>query len=120
MSSHVHSFDAREGGEFRISLTYEDPSNAGKTDAHSDSYHGYFQELVHNQRVIEVIEFETTDPELQGEMTITTTLNEVDGGTEILVDHEGLPRGVRASDNEQGTRMALAKLAALLEVDARS
>ena len=26
MSSHVHEFDAREGGAFRISLTYDAPS----------------------------------------------------------------------------------------------
>jgi hypothetical protein len=26
MTSHVHSFEAREGGEFRISLTYDAPT----------------------------------------------------------------------------------------------
>jgi hypothetical protein len=30
---------------------------------------------------------------------------------------EGLPPGVRPSDNELGTRMALAKLAALVEAE---
>jgi hypothetical protein len=29
--------------------------------------------------------------------------------------HDGLPRGVSAADNETGWRMALAKLAALVE-----
>jgi hypothetical protein len=42
MTSHVHEFDAREGGSFRISLTYEAPTETGKTTAHTDTYHGGF------------------------------------------------------------------------------
>src|SRR5438093_6503071 len=45
MSSHVHAFDAREGGAFRISLTYDAPTGAGKTTAHTDTYHGRFVKL---------------------------------------------------------------------------
>jgi hypothetical protein len=48
-------------------------------------------------------------------MTITSTLADVDGGTDVLVVHEGIPRGVRTTDNETGTRMSLANLAALVE-----
>ena len=29
MTSHVHEFDAREGGHFRISLTYDEPTRTG-------------------------------------------------------------------------------------------
>ena len=58
---------------------------------------------------------ETTDPALRGEMTITTTLADADGGADVLLVYEGLPRGVPIADNETGTRMALAKLAALVE-----
>ena len=68
-----------------------------------------------NEQVVEVIEFETTDPELRGEMTITTTLADADGGTDVVVAHEGIPGGVSTIDNETGTRMALANLAALVE-----
>src|ERR1700716_1136378 len=74
MTSHVHEFDAREGGSFRISLTYDAPTGNGKTTAHTDTYHGHFVKLVTNEQVVEVLEFETTDPELSGKMTITTTL----------------------------------------------
>jgi uncharacterized protein YndB with AHSA1/START domain len=115
MTSHVHEFDAREGGSFRISLTYDAPSGTGKTAAHTDTYHGHFVQLVPNEQVVEMFEFETTDPELRGEMTMTTTLADADGGTDVLVVHEGIPSGVPASDNETGTRMALANLATLLE-----
>jgi Activator of Hsp90 ATPase homolog 1-like protein len=89
-------------------------TGTGKTTAHTDTYHGRFVELVTNEQVVELVEFETTNPALR-EMTITTTLVDADGGTDVLVVYEGLPRGVPTADNETGTRMALAKLAALVE-----
>ncbi|HLF24665.1 MAG TPA: SRPBCC domain-containing protein, partial [Burkholderiales bacterium] len=46
MTSHVHAFDAREGGSFRISLTYDEPTGSGKTAAHTDTYHGRFVKLL--------------------------------------------------------------------------
>jgi uncharacterized protein YndB with AHSA1/START domain len=115
MTCHVHSFDACEGGSLRISLTYDSQNAAGKTTAHTDTYHGRFIKLVPNVEVVEVDEFETQDPTLRGEMKITITLADADGGTDLLAIHDGLPPGVSAADNEIGWRMALAKLAALLE-----
>lgn len=115
MTCRVHAFDAREGGSFRISLTYDEPTGTGKTTAHTDTYHGHFAKLVPDERVIEVDEFETEDPALRGEMTITITLADADGGTNLLAVHDGLPPGVSSTGNETGWRMALAKLAAFVE-----
>jgi uncharacterized protein YndB with AHSA1/START domain len=115
MTSHVHAFDAREGGLFRISLTYDAPTGTGKTTAHTDTYHGHFVTLVPDEQVIEVVEFETTDAAMRGEMTITIALADADGGTEILAVHDGLPPGVPAADNELGWQSSLDKLAALVE-----
>ena len=115
MTCQVHSFEAREGGTFRISLTYDASSSAGKTTAHTDTYHGRFVELVPNERVVEVDEFETDDPALQGEMTVSLLLTDVEGGTNVIGLHEGLPPGVSVADNEVGWRSALDRLAALVE-----
>jgi len=115
MSSQVHEFDVREGGAFRISLTYDAPTEAGKSASRTDTYHGHFATLVQDEQVVEVLEFETADPTLTGVMTMTTTLTDADGGTDVLVLHEGIPEGVPAAANEEGTRMALANLAALVE-----
>ena len=115
MTCQVHAFDAREGGSFRISLAYDAPTGTGKTTSRIDTYHGRFVTLVAGERVVEVDEFETADPALRGEMTITITLADADGGTDLVAVHEGLPRGVSTADNETGWRMALAKLAALVE-----
>jgi uncharacterized protein YndB with AHSA1/START domain len=115
MTSQVHIFDPREGGTFRISLTYDTPTGTGKTTEHTDTYHGHFVKLVPSEQVVEVMEFETADPALRGEMTITFTLTEVDGGTDVLGVHDNLPQGVSPADNEIGWRMALEKLAQLVE-----
>ena len=98
-----------------MSLTYDAPTGTGKTTAHTDTYHGHFARLLPDEQVVEVLEFETADPDLRGEMTMTTTLVDADGGTDVLVVHEGIPSGVSAADNEIGTRMALDNLAALVE-----
>jgi uncharacterized protein YndB with AHSA1/START domain len=71
--------------------------------------------LVPNERVVEVVEFETAGPALRGEMTITITLANANGGTEVFAVHDGLPRGLPTADNEAGWRSSLAKLAALVE-----
>jgi uncharacterized protein YndB with AHSA1/START domain len=115
MSSVIHEFDGREGGMFRVSLTYDTPTGTGKTTAHTDTYHGQFRRLTQDEEVVEVLEFESRDPSLRGEMTITTTLADANGGTEVVMTHEGIPSGVTPEDNELGTRMALDHLAALVE-----
>ena len=115
MRSTVHEFDAREGGVFRVSLTYEAADQAGKSGEHTDTYHGWFLALVPDERLVEELEFETDDPALRGTMTITTTLTDAGSGTDVVMFHEGIPDVVPAADNETGTRMALSRLAALVE-----
>lgn len=115
MTSHVHAFEPREGGAFRVSLTYDAPTGTGKTTAHTDTYHGRFVKLVPDEQVVEAIEFETDKPEMMGEMTITISLVDADGGTDLIAVHDGLPRGVLPADNELGWKLSLDKLAALVE-----
>jgi uncharacterized protein YndB with AHSA1/START domain len=115
MTSRVHAFDAREGGSFRISLTYESPTGIGKTTTQTDTFHGRFLKLVPDEQVVEVVEFETSDPAMQGEMTLTITLSDADGGTDLVAVHDRLPPGLSPADNETGWRMSLGKLAALVE-----
>jgi uncharacterized protein YndB with AHSA1/START domain len=115
MTSHVHSFDAREGGEFRISLTYNAPTNTGKTDAQTDTFQGRFAKLVPNELVVQVIEFESADPGMRGEMTVQYSLFDADGGTDVVAVHENLPPALSPRDNEIGWRISLGKLAALVE-----
>ncbi|WP_121193076.1 SRPBCC domain-containing protein [Motilibacter peucedani] len=115
MSAHVHEFDAREGGRFRVSLTYASGSAQGKSGEHTDTYSGRFVRLVPDEQVVEELAFETDDPELGATMTMTTTLRAHDGRTEVVLVHDGVPDAVAPADNETGTRMALDNLARLVE-----
>jgi uncharacterized protein YndB with AHSA1/START domain len=116
MTAEVHEFDAREGGAVRISLTYEAPDREGKTVGRTDTYRGRFVTLVPDELVVEVDEFETDDPALRGEMTVTIRLADAGGGaTDLVAVHEGLPDAVAPADNEAGWRESLARLASLVE-----
>ena len=71
--------------------------------------------MVLNERVVEVMEFETSNPEMQGEMRSTIELSDEHAGTRLVALHEGVPRGVAPEDNEAGWRMSLGKLAKLVQ-----
>lgn len=116
MTCEVHEFEPVEGGRVRVSLTYEAVNRVGKTRGRTDTYHGRFVTLVADERVVEVDEFETTDPALSGVMTISITLTDAgDGGTDLVAVHDGLPAAVTPADNELGWREALDRLATLVE-----
>jgi uncharacterized protein YndB with AHSA1/START domain len=116
MTVHVHDFQPVQGGRIRISLTYDAPDRSGKTHGHTDTYRGRFVRLVPDELLVEVDEFETDDPALGGEMTITIALSDADGGgTELVAVHEGLPEAVPADQNELGWTEALRRLAAMVQ-----
>ncbi len=117
MTARVHVFEAREGGTYRMSLTYRDPTQSpgGKTSEDTDTFQGRFVELVPDEKIVEAIEFESRDLGFAGEMNITTRLADAKDGTEVTILCEGLPVGIRPEDNETGTRQSLQKLAGLLE-----
>ena len=117
MRAEVQEFDPREGGYFRVSLTYDSPDGVGKTSAHTDTYHGHFTKLVPNVQVVEQLQFETDDETMAAAtITMTTTLSDAaGGGTDVEILHEGMPDSIPKADNELGTLMSLAKLARLVE-----
>lgn len=117
MRAKVHRFDAKPGGRFRMSLTYTTPDRAGsgKSTALSDIFEGRFAELVPDERIVELVEFEAGDIRFTGEMRVTTSLVSAEGGTEVTIACEDIPPGISLQDNELGTRQSLEKLAALME-----
>lgn len=119
MTCEVHHFEAREGGRFRVSLSYDEPGHLGKSSTRTDTYHGEFVRLVPEAEVVERMEFETTDPAMQGTMTATYRLSAVPEGTDLLAIHTDVPPGVTLADNEAGWSMSLDKLAAVAEARGR-
>lgn len=119
MTSEVHAFEPREGGTFRISLTYDDPTGKGKTAAQTDTFSGRFVRLVPGEEVVQAVEFETDDPGLRGEMTIRYALAASGDGATVTGSHEGLPPGVSEADNEIGWGMSMDQLVSLVEQQQR-
>jgi uncharacterized protein YndB with AHSA1/START domain len=113
MTGEIHEFDARGGGGFRMSLFYppDERSFRCKTSDREDRVNVRFVELAPPRRIVEAVSSVTTDPAFFGEMTMMATFEEVFGGTEVTLVFENLPPGLRAEDNEAGSRLSLAQLA---------
>jgi uncharacterized protein YndB with AHSA1/START domain len=94
-----------EGATYRMALGY--------ADGRADIFESTFVARVANQKVVECIRFDASDR--AGEMTVTTDLRDVEGGTEVTLRFENLPASIRPEDNDEGTRQALARLAELVE-----
>lgn len=117
MTGEVYQFEARAGGMYRMALRYEKPGKniRGKTSADADVFEGRFLELVPDQRVVEVVEFDSGDPAFAGAMTITTSLTPVEGGTTVTIVIENVPEGISAEDHQAGIASSLENLAAYTE-----
>jgi uncharacterized protein YndB with AHSA1/START domain len=113
MTGEIHEFDARVGGGYRMSLFFPptERSFRGKTSDREDVVTVRFVELAPARKIVETVNFHTTDPALCGEMTFVWTFEEVSGGTEVTVACKNLPPGLRAEDNEAGSRLSLEQLA---------
>src|SRR5690625_6059988 len=58
MSGHIDIFDPREGGIYKVTLTYEmDHSNPGKTSKNTDVVQGKFLELIPDKRIVQSVKF---------------------------------------------------------------
>jgi uncharacterized protein YndB with AHSA1/START domain len=117
MTGKIHEFDARVGGGYRMSLFYPTQERAlrGKTSDREDMVKVRFVELAPPRRIVEAVSFVTADPAFFGEMTMTATFEGAPGGTEVTLVFENLPPGLRAEDNETGSRLSLEQLARRFE-----
>lgn len=114
MTGVIHAFDAREGGGFHMSLVYPEGEGRGKTSESTDTFQGRFVKLVPNEQIVWAVEFESADPSFAGEMIMSTTLTPANGGTQVTINCENIPCGIRPEDNEAGCRSTLEKLASFL------
>lgn len=117
MKGRIENFDPRDGGDYRIVLTYVDAnqSAAGKTTPDADVVHGRFLELVPDRRIVQSVRFESADPQFAGEMTLTWNLNPAPEGTTVVIAAENVPDGITRADHEAGFAATLDSLAAFVE-----
>lgn len=116
MHGRFERFDMREGGSFRLVLTYEDAGGApGKTSADADVSEVRIAQLVPGERVVHEVDFESADPAFQGTMRMEWMVRSTAEGTDVEIVARNVPSGVRARDHAAGLTSSLANLAALLE-----
>jgi uncharacterized protein YndB with AHSA1/START domain len=117
MTGKVLELDAREGGRYRIELSYAEgaPENAGKTTGRTDVTQGSFLEMVPGRRIKQSVEFESSDPAFAGEMHMTWSFDEAPGGTLVSVAAENVPSGITAEDHAMGMQSSLENLAGFVE-----
>lgn len=113
-SAAIHRFEPWPGGAFALTLTFDD-SRTGKSAAGTDVVEGRFVDLVPARRIVQQVEFESSDPAFAGTMTMTWTLAPVPGGTRVRIDCENVPPGIGAEDHAAGLSSTLANLASFAE-----
>ena len=115
MTAELSDVDAREGGGFTMTLTYDDGGSRGKTTADTDVTRVEITELEPERRIVWAVEFDTDDPEHAGRMTMTWTLTPRDAGTRVAIDATDVPPDIDPEDHQQGLDASLANLAAYVE-----
>ena len=116
MHGRFERFDMREGGSYRLVLTYDDASDEpGKTSADSDVSEVRIVRIVPGERIVQEVGFETDDPAFQGTMRMEWTLGSGNEGTTVEFEARNVPDGIRAGDHAEGLTFTLSNLAAFLE-----
>ena len=116
MTGTFEHFDATPGGGYRMRLTYDgDGDAAGKSTSDSDVVEARFVELVPDVRLVQAVEFVSDDPAFAGTMTMTWSLEPVDGGTLVTIRADDVPPGISAEDHAAGMAASLENLARFVE-----
>lgn len=105
---HVHQFDGKVGGRFRMS--FENFSTG-----HSHSFGGEYLTLTPGELVEYTDRFD--DPHLPGQMHVTVRLRAVSCGTDVSIEQAGIPEAIPVEACYLGWQESLSQLAALVEPD---
>lgn len=117
MTAKVHHFDFKVGGGYEMSLYYPEAGNeqTGKTAENEDRYTSSYSEIVTNKKIVELINFNSPDPDFSGEMIMEMVLEPKGKETEVTFLFRNIPKGIKPEDNESGTISTLEKLARFVE-----
>lgn len=116
MSGQIDMFYPREGGTYKVTLTYEtDHSNPGKTSENTDVFQGRFLNLVPDKQIVQLVKFDSDDPDFSGEMIQKWLMEGTSGGTKVTIICENVPKGIRKEDHGIGLRSTLENLAFFTE-----
>ncbi|MGJ3248787.1 MAG: SRPBCC domain-containing protein [Elainellaceae cyanobacterium] len=115
MTATILHFGFREGGSYRMRLTYKHADEEqGKTSDNADEVEVRLIKLLDAMRCEQAVTFESDDPEFSGVMRMTWTLDSAQNGTLVTIRAEDVPRGIRPEDHEAGMNSTLDNLTSFL------
>lgn len=116
MTGRMLHFTFREGGAYRMRLTYHEPQHVvGKTSADADELEVRFVKLVEGERIEQAVNFNSKDSAFSGEMRMTWVLEALPDGTLVTVRCENVPQEIRPEDHQAGLMSTLDNLATFAE-----
>jgi uncharacterized protein YndB with AHSA1/START domain len=116
MTGRALEYDFREGGRYRIELTYDEAAGpgAGKTTERTDLSAGRFLSVLPGRRIVQSVEFESAHASFAGEMVMTWTFDPLGESTRVTITAENVPAGISKADHDAGLRSSLENLARYL------
>lgn len=118
MTGKMLHFDFREGGSYRMRLTYAEPQQGqGKTSEDSDEVEVRLTKLEAGQRIEQEVTFQSEDRAFSGIMRMIWTFQAAGNGTLVTVRAENVPEGIRFEDHEAGMCASLENLAGFVEAE---
>lgn len=118
MSGKMVHFDFREGGSYRMRLTYAEPHlGPGKSSEDSDDVEVRVTRLDEGRRIELEGSFESADPAFSGIMRMIWTFKPEQAGTLVTVRDENVHEGIRPAEHEAGLNSSLDNLAGFTEGD---
>jgi uncharacterized protein YndB with AHSA1/START domain len=121
MRGEIITFSFREGGGYRMRLSYEEPQHArGKTSEDADEVEVRFIKLLADQQIEQVVEFDSEQAEFAGSMNMTWNLAASGKGTQVTVHCTNVPSGIGQDDHEAGLTSTLDNLAEFMKQTERA
>jgi uncharacterized protein YndB with AHSA1/START domain len=115
MTARFEHFDPTPGGSYRLVLTYTQPTGSAKSSSNSDIVEARYIDIVHNDRVVQAVDFVSDDPAFAGTMTMTWAVRTVGRATLVELAAEDVPDGISAEDHAAGMASSLGHLATYLD-----
>lgn len=116
MKGKMLHFDFRNGGSYRMRLTFKDAQHGtGKTSEDSDEVEVRLIRVEAGKRIEQEVAFESDDPAFAGIMRMIWTFQPENGATLVSVRAENVPYGISPQDHEIGLNSSLDNLAAFVE-----
>jgi uncharacterized protein YndB with AHSA1/START domain len=110
MSGRFDWFDAKPGGGYRLTLTYDDEATRGKSFDNADVVEVRFTAVDEPRQLVEQADFVADDPSLTGTMTMTWSLESAGVGTLVTITATDVPDGISSEDHAAAFASTLSNL----------